>query len=936
VNQKKIIITYMLSLLTFLNGAFGQYPAPFVSQALQKNSRPVLEEVVPGTIWIDAEDFSDYGGWYHDTQFIHLMGSGYLLAGGTGTPVKDAVTTISVKKPGSYTLWVRSRNWDAGFAPGTFKVQVGEKISGLLGNDPGEEWVWQNGGSYDLTAGETGLRLMDQTGYYGRCDALVLTLDPAFVPPPFEALADARAKYTGLDLQPEIFDGFDVIVIGGGPAGTSAAIAAARHGARTALIQDRPVLGGNSGYEFAVRMNGAGSKNAHMREGGIINEAVMMHAISTSGGFSPAFQQLADAETNLTVFLNMRVDGVLMTSDEVIKGVKAVHTLDGRRFEFYGALFIDCTGDGWVGYYASADFRLGREARSEFNEAVAPELADNITMSACLNSEGGPLLRNTGSPVQFTPKPWAAQLPKGFSRPIAGLGMRYWWIEYPGDTDDLWQAEEARDYLIRISFGYVDFLKNRWPEKLKAEKYDVDNVGVFLGRRESRRLEGDYVLNLNDVLGARWFEDSITHYGWYVDVHHPLGIFSTEGPFECNYRVPMGGGIPFRCLYSKNITNLLMAGRCISVSHYALGTTRIMMTCATTGQAAGTAAAMAAGRGITPRDVGRDHIHELQQRLLRDDQYIPALKNEDPADLARNAVCTASSVQDVWEIDADYYRRPGTLQKGVKTLPLCARWVMCPVGKQQKIGTLNFYVENTQKTDCEVFLNIHASLQFRDFKNIKAAVKIPVTIPANFSGILPVEVNQNIAGKFLVMRFSEKSGSAAKVYWLQSQSNPPQMCSFFSYKGEEVYEDKTLPAFFAQPALQWDYDFSAENVINGLTRCLPDGSVNMWSSDPAQPLPQWVQLAWEKPQEIKEVRLIFDTNLDRWQYVDNPGIPERVSDYELQAWINHSWQTIAAERGNIQRLRIHQLDPVTTDRLRVLVTKTGGDASARIFEIRAY
>ncbi|MFA5688074.1 MAG: FAD-dependent oxidoreductase [Kiritimatiellales bacterium] len=913
------------------------YPVPAVAQALQKNSRAVVADVVPGTVWIDAEDFADYGGWYHDTQFVHLMGSGYLLAGGTGkpgVPVADAVTKVQINRTGNYTLWVRSRNWDREHSPGMFKISInGKKSSGVFGGGNSDAWEWQKGDLFALKEDEIELRLIDQTGYFGRCDALILTLDENFIPPEQDGMTAARAVYAGLDLKPAVHDGFDVIVVGGGPAGVSAAIAAARHGVKTALIQDRPMLGGNSGAEFSVGMNGAIQMHGHMRDGGIINEAILLQADSGAANYAGVYHELADAEPLLTVFVNMRVDGVVMESDSKIRGVKAVHSLDGTRAEFYGGTFIDCTGDGWLGYYAGATFRLGREAGDEFNEAPAPVESDDITMSGSLNA-GSPFMVNTGVPVELKREPWAAVLPDGFARSISGPAARPWWLEYPGTVDDLWQGEYARDYLFRIAYGYADFLKNRWSKKDTAKNFDVNYVGPFLGRRESRRLEGDYILTLNDVMGAHWFEDSIAHYGWNLDVHHPLGIFSVNNPYECNYRVPMGGGIPFRCLYSKNISNLLMGGRCISVTHYALGTVRIMMTCASTGQAAGTAAAMCAARGITPRDVGRDHIRELQQRLLRDDQYIPALKNEDPADLARKAVCSASSVQDVWKVTEEYFYRPGTIQ-GSETVALNAGTVMCPVGRQQKIGSLNFWIRNTGGTDCEAYLNIDTTATFRDFDSRTNIAKIPVSIPAGFSGVLPVDVNLPVKGDFLMLSFLEKSGGISKVLWQRSISNPPRMCALHKYSDVWCVDDKFIPAFYAEPALEWEYDFGAANVINGITRCLNSGTVNMWSSDPAQPLPQWIELKWDEPQTIKEVQLIFDTNLDRYRY--NGGeIPERVRSYDVQAEISGEWKTVVAMDDNIQRRRVHQFEPVSTQRLRVMVKETGGDRSARIFEIRAY
>ncbi|WP_158275607.1 FAD-dependent oxidoreductase [Marinilabilia rubra] len=927
--MNKIIVIIAGLLLSV--AMFAQYPDAHVKEGLKKTSRPEIRDVVSGTLWVDAEDFADYGGWYHDTQFIYLMGSGYLLAPGMGTPVADAVTNVTLSEGGKYTLWIRSRNWHPEKTPGTFKVKVGDKMSALCGNDESDKWTWQKAGVFRLKAGNVELRLIDETGYYGRCDVLVLTKDASFVPPKQDEMVAARAKYTELELKPVKHDGFDVIVVGGGPAGTSAAIAAARQGARTALIQDRPVLGGNSSDEFSVNMNGAGNKNAFSVEGGIINEAMLITSRDNKkGSFSAAYMQLAEAEPNLSLFLNTRVDGVIMENDEKIKGVKALHTLDGTRAEFFGGTFIDCTGDGWLGYYAGAEFRVGREARSEFNEKPAPEVADKITMSASLNSEGGPFMVQTDKKVAYTAPNWAVNLPIPLHRNIIGYNIRPWWVEYPGTVDDVWEGEFARDYQLRITYAYADYLKNHWKKKDDTENVKLNNVGIFLGRRESRRLIGDYILTWNDVaIEGRWFDDIITHYGWPTDIHHPKGIFSgKEGPFDCNYSVRMGGGIPYRCIYSKNISNLLMAGRNVSVSHYALGTTRIMMTCATLGQAAGTAAAMCAEYDLTPRGVGQKKIKELQQRLLKEDQFIPRIKNEDAADLALKATATASSKMDPVDYNCEY-----ALTKDSKHVKLTTTTVKCANGQLQALGTLHFMLDNQQGKDVDVILTIATSSENESIENLSPVVKIPVTIPAGFKGALPVKVNREIKREFFVIRFE---GNAPRVFWKTKRQILPNIRSYKVEEGMEIEHTMYVPNFYAIPSLDDRFDFGASNVINGKTRYwLNDGSVNMWMSNPEETLPQWVQLAWDKTQTISEVRLVFDTNMNRTWFKEL-NVPERVSDYEIQALIDGAWKTIAKETGNIQRLRIHKMDPVKANKIRVLVTKTWGDKAARIFEVRVY
>jgi hypothetical protein len=357
-----------------------------------------------------------------------------------------------------------------------------------------------------------------------------------------------------------------------------------------------------------------------------------------------------------------------------------------------------------------------------------------------------------------------------------------------------------------------------------------------------------------------------------------------------------------------------------------------MMTCATLGQAAGTAAAMCDEYSMTPREVGHKRIKELQQRLIKGDQYIPRITNEDPADLARTAVATASSEQAVWTVDETYHIRPGTVD-GNSVKPLTKTMVMCPVGRQQAVGTLNFLIENRTGNEVNVIAQLCSSPAFEDFTNLTSVTEVPVTIPPKFKGAFPVKMDCEVQGRFMVLRFS---GDADGVVWQLSHSNPPWMCEGTKQREKVRLKTSIVPAFYASPPIEWDYDFSASNVINGKTRFWwTDSSVNLWSSDPDQPLPQWVQLAWEQPQTISEVRLIFDTNLDRRRY-ENPVVPERISDYEIEAWIDGAWKILVSETGNIQRQRIHRIAPVETDKLRVVASKTGGDASARIYEVRVY
>ncbi|MBR3086376.1 MAG: FAD-dependent oxidoreductase [Kiritimatiellae bacterium] len=431
--------------------------------------------------------------------------------------------------------------------------------------------------------------------------------------------------------QPPVRDagGFDVVVAGAGPAGVCAAVAAARAGAKTALVQDRPVAGGNCSDEIGIRTDGAATfHHPGWDERGIVEEWNALNERRDRRFLFPAAMRLFAKEENLTVALGERV-----VSAEAAQGVPSGrilaavsrNTLTGARTRWGAAVFVDCTGDGTLGALAGAEFRFGREAAEEFGEPpdLAPAMADRLTMSGCLTDYKWEM---RDRPIRFETPAWADVLPEGFSRKPDGLG-RPWWLEHPNDIDDLAHGEEARDELIRYVFAYWGWLKNMSPLAGEAANAELVSVPWINGRRESRRLVGDCILSACDLLSGRMFDDRVCYGGWGLDVHDPLGMKSPVsngwGPGSRPREVPIYS-IPFRCLYSRNVPNLLMAGRCISVTHLALGSTRVGATCATEGQAAGTAAAMCALGGTTPRELGKTRIRELQNRLIEGGMRLPA------------------------------------------------------------------------------------------------------------------------------------------------------------------------------------------------------------------------------------------------------------------------------------------------------------------------
>lgn len=886
--------------------------------------------VVDGFLWVEAEDFEDYGGWVLDTQFVHLMGSAYLIAAGTGRPVEDAKTKVLVPRAGRWRLWVRCKNWLKGYAPGRFVVIVNGKPSRVLGTAPSEEWIWEFGGEFDLPEGEVELRLHDLTGYYGRCDALLLTLDEGYRPPnDLERLREERARLTGRPLKPREMGRFEVVVVGGGVAGCVAAIASARMGARTALIQNRPVLGGNASDELGVSVDGAAGHHPFARETGIIEELGREKA-RWGLSWSEVLKRATEREPNLKVFLNWHVFEVRMRDKETIDAVVAMNTLTGEIALFEGEVFVDSTGDGWVGYYAGAEYRVGREGKDEFGESLAPEKPDRITMSGCIM--GGPgilgfLAVDVGRPVEFKAPPWAPKLPppEKFGREIRLVHTGSWWLEHPGEIDDLWDAEKARDELIRISFAYWDFLKNRWPGREKVKTYELVWVPIWLAKRETRRLVGDYILTQNDVQAGRIFPDAVAYGGWPIDVHHPKGIFSNdEGPFHCNIPVPIYT-IPFRCLYSRNIRNLLIACRAISVTHIALGTVRVQATLATVGQAAGTAAAMCAKYGITPRELLKTRIWELQQILIREDAWIPGFRNEDPEDLALRARVVASST---WEVEK-WGREKVEPAPDLHPLNM-RRAMMLPVGRTRFIEAVYVLLRSNREDSVKVRLGLRPANGPKDFSSRRDLAVAEAEVPPGRESWVRFDVKCQVDAPYFWVWLSRAEG----ISWRLMREAPQGSCRAYEEEPEKWCCKEGFYAVCSDPPIEIETGIRPENVINGLTRPI-GGEPNLWASDPEKPLPQWIELRWEDMVEISTVYLTFDTNLNErgWR---TAFVPECVRDYDLLYHDGERWAEIVKVRGNYQRRRVHRFEPIRTRRLRLVVLATNGDRSARVFEIRAY
>ena len=462
---------------------------------------------------------------------------------------------------------------------------------------------------------------------------------------------------------------YDVVVVGGGLSGVCAAIASARNGAKTAIVQNRSMFGGCASSEVRMHIVGASSHGAkkNMAETGILLEILLENKRRNPYASFPVFDSViwekVRFQKNLDSYLNTNMDGVNMAGDRVQSIVCHQNTTE-TEYVFTAPVFVDATGHGTLAVMAGGDSRIGSEGKAEFNEPNAPDEPNDDTMGNTVMFTA----IDRGEPVKFIKPFWAysfseddlryrthnnsvgshvdggklVEFEEGSGRlpHFSNVDSGYWWIELGGDwVDIIGQSEEIRDQLLKCVYGVWDHLKNVGDHGV--ETYDLDWVGMVPGTRESRRIEGDYLLNENDVRENRIFPDAVAYGGWQMDQHIRGGIMDFD---KLPSRILNFDGcytIPWRCYYSKNVSNVMLAGRDISTTKMAFGSSRVMGTCSVGGQAVGTAAAMAARYGCTPREIGV-HMDELQQTLLKDDCYIPGFANHDPADKARNAKVSAS------------------------------------------------------------------------------------------------------------------------------------------------------------------------------------------------------------------------------------------------------------------------------------------------------
>jgi hypothetical protein len=758
---------------------------------------------------------------------------------------------------------------------------------------------------------------------------------------------------------------YDVAVAGGGLAGFSAAIAAARHGAKTVLIQDRPVLGGNSSSEVRVTPHGAAAFHGYARETGIIAEALVQdrvtnHATIEENGWTNSVWDLtlydmAVRTENLTLHLNTGVETATVKDGRIVSvqartwGAELIH-------DIRAGAFIDCTGDGTLGEAAGNPSRFGQEPSTEFDEVYAPATGDEHTMGSSLHFK----TVDTDSPTEFHAPEWAVRydnddfLVKG-GRKIQTLDSGYWWIELGAPWNTLYENETLRHELTRHVLGIWDYLKNRHPYwSQHAKNRSLDWVGQVPGKRESRRLEGRHILVEQDLTGNRVFDDEVAFGGWYLDLHTIGGLLkevaepSTQNQWSNPHKASMGSkyvgpfGIPLSALTSSALSNLFFAGRNASATHSAMSATRVMGTCASMGQAVGVAAALHHGADSVA-DAATADVATIQQTLLRDGAFLVHVDNQDPLDLARSATVSASSSDVVTGVGPSspdrlngvgYWRNyplypyTGDLERRT------AQWIIR--GEGDPMDTVSLALSNTTGTDATVKATLYSVTDIWDYR-VEAGEPLAETelvVPAGGPHWVDWDVDLPAAQSTSYIRVDLQQAPGV-VWHISPAVQPGLIAAYEDHPGHyrRFGSGQTL-SFRVSPA---QHGYEPEQVVSGEAR--PHRSTNQWRSDASIPLPAWLQLDWDEPQKLHQVQVTFPGHLLR-EYHAYPAFyrdPDTLRDYEIQVADGQTWRTVVRAEGNTATRVVHTLaNSIVSDRLRLVALATNGGPSAGVYEIRAY
>ena len=732
----------------------------------------------------------------------------------------------------------------------------------------------------------------------------------------------------------------DLVIVGGGIAGTCAAVTAARQGLKVVLVQDRPVLGGNASSEVRLWVLGAtchmGNNNRWSREGGVLNEILLENFHRNPEGnailFDAVMLEMVRNEKNITLLLNTAVFDATKKDADTIASVRAFCSQNSTLYDIAAPLFCDASGDGILGFLAGAAFRMGAEKKEEFGEKFAPDIAFGELLGHSIYFYS----KDTGRPVTYVPPSFAlddiTKIPRYKSFNTKEDGCRLWWIEYGGRLDTVHDTEEIKWELWKVVYGVWNYIKNsgEFPE---AANLTLEWVGHVPGKRESRRFEGDVMMIQQDVIERREHPDTVAHGGWNLDLHPAEGIYSPHRGYT-HWMTRGVYGIPYRALYSRNINNLFLAGRIISSSHVAFGSTRVMCTLGAAAQAVAVAAAHCLKYGCLPRGISEsERLGEFRRDLARTGQFIPGYRLADEEDLARKAVLTSSGGLRLGALPPDGPMFQLIHAKG-QILPL-------PAGRVPAITCL---LDVSEATTLEVALRTGNRPDNYTPERTLATRRIELSPGSNqeiafdFETTLEEPIYVFICfgpNPAVQIRASEEriTGLVSVThYWDQTPPEDIGVESFEFWTPQRRPGGQNLALGFS-PALE---AFGPENVTNGFTR--PTRASNAWVAAPADGT-AWLEFRWPVAQTISRVEITFDADWDHALESVLMGHPENVMPFTVRdCTLSDGCGRVLHEiKGNHQARRVIVFpEPVTTDRLRLEMPSRQQHAPAAIFEIRAY
>ena len=728
----------------------------------------------------------------------------------------------------------------------------------------------------------------------------------------------------------------DLVIAGAGIPGICTALKSARMGLKTVLISNRPYFGGNGSAELMIMIVGASGMqefNYNARETGIIEELFLENLYRNPEKnryiWDGILLDKLQAEENLLLFPNTCIDEVQMGEGNCIRSVSGLQSTTETRYIFEAPLFVDDTGDGTVGYLAGEEYRYGREAQAEFGEKFAPETADDGVLPSTMVF----FAHDVGHPVPYTPPKFA----KDYTRtdvleyriiPPNMFHQFQWFYELDGNLNQMDQYEQILQHHRELVYGVWDYIKNSG--KYAADNYAFSYISPIAGKRESRRLMGEYILTEGDILQQRDFEDAVGHGGWSIDLHALEGFYSKE---LINQHIYLKGiyQIPYRCAVARNVNNLFLEGRSMSVSHVALGSVRTMATLATIGQANAVAAFLCKKYGISPRQVGKAHLEELQRLLMKDDQYIVGKQYRDPDDLAALASVSVSSVKPLENMEQEQLR-PLTESMAL-SLPLRGR-----------VRGLSLFGQAKQDTVIRCRLFGADKPENYNPAQLVGTFAVPVKETAGVAEIhLPLDLDLEPGHYFieveengdLVMAMSNFSFTGAVTSWKKHNTDPTHV----DWKSGGMKEQEWV---VTQGCLCFRVDgteaaFGPENLHNGFTR--PYLGSNIWHS--VHKKDQQIVLRWDQPQRISKIKLFFDSNLNRFcrsaetDYTDL--FYRMVKDYTVFCKAEDGTaQMLCQVRDNFQRVNELCFEPVFTDEITISLEETHGQPFYSVYEIRCY